>query len=87
MMLLNLFRTREKNLVFGEDEWTKMESKNSYLLSLDLGRLRIRNSTRFVLFVLQGSRYVFLSEGSEVVKGTNLQYISHFPFEGKVLIK
>ncbi len=87
MMILKLFRTREQNLLFSEKDWTQSESKNNYLLTLELGRIKIRSSSRFVLFVLQGSRYVFLTEGSEVIKGSSVQYVSHFPFEGKVVIK
>ena len=87
MMILNLFRTYERELEFGEKEWSKAETKNSYVLSIDLNKIKIRKSSRFLLFVLQGSRYVFLSEGSEVVQGSKLQYTSHFPFTGKVLIK
>lgn len=87
MMILNLFRIEDKNLIFSEKDWTREETRNSYSLSLEISRIKIRSSTKFILYVLQGSRYVFLSESSEELAGTKLQYVSHFPFAGKVVIR
>lgn len=86
-MILDLFRTRDKNLMFSEQDWTREETRNSYRLTLDISRIKIQSNTRFILYVLQGSRYVFLSESSEELEGTRLQYVSHFPFAGKVDIR
>ena len=87
MMMLKLFRTREREFLFGEQDWLLDELKKNYSLSLDLGNLKVRSTTRFILCILQSNRYIFHSEGSESVVGSTLRYFSHFPFAGKVTVK
>lgn len=87
MMILKLFGTRERDLVFDEKDWVADEIQKNYKLTLDLGQKKGGNSTRFILCVLQGTRYVYLGEGSETVQGRKLLYSSHFPFAGKVKVK
>jgi len=73
--------------MFTEIDWTRDDYRNTYRLSFDISRIKIRSSTRFILYVLQESRYVLLSESSEEIVGPKLQYVSHFPFAGKVVIR
>ena len=87
MMILKLFGTRERDLVFGEQDWVTDPIQKNYTLTLDLGRMKVRGATRFMLLMLQGNRYVYHSEGSETVLENQLMYYSHFPFSGKVKVK
>ena len=86
-MILKLFGTRERDLVFGEQDWVTDPIQKNYTLTLDLGRMKVRGAPRFMLLMLQGNRYVYHSEGSETVLANQLMYYSHFPFSGKVKVK
>ncbi|MDF0718764.1 hypothetical protein P0M11_02010 [Kaistella sp. PBT33-4] len=87
MMIQKLFGTRERDLFFDENDWVSHQLQKNYSLSLDLGKLKIGKGTKFTLYIQQGERFVYHSEGSEAIIGDRLTYYSQFPFAGKVKVR
>lgn len=86
MMIKKLFGTRERDLFFDESDWVSHVERN-YSLSMELGPNKVRKETRFILYMLQGQKYVYHSEGSEAIIGGRIHYYSQFPFVGKVKVR
>ena len=87
MMISRMFGMRERNLFFDESNWVAHHLQKNYSLSLDLGKLKIGKGTKFTLYIRQGERFVYHSEGSEAIIGDRLLYYSQFPFAGKVKVR
>ncbi len=86
-MIQKLFGTRERDLYFDKSNWVAHHLQKNYSLSLDLSTLKIRKNTKFTLYIMQGDKFVYHSEGSEAIIGDRLLYYSQFPFSGKVKVK
>ena len=87
MMILKLFSKKKKALFFEEADWRHDEHQRNYCLRLSLKKSKITPHTKIYLYKQQGERYIFMSEGHEIIDGNEVVYFSQAPFSGKVRIK
>ena len=87
MMTLKLFAKKKFPHFFTQEDWVPNPSVNSYSLRIPLGKIKINSGKKVYLYMRQGDRYIYMNEGFETVKDSQIFYTAHFPFSGKISIK